>query len=133
MTRGRIALLLLCAVLGIWYPLNFSAELAKTLPSLEMRGPLAAFELLAHAIVAATCTAAAWALWNRTSHGPRLARLALVSAAVVAVQSLYWSVLPTQTIPGDELPLAAFAVAHSGAWLIYLSRSASIRLMEEAG
>lgn len=127
---GRLGLWLLCAVLAIWYPLNFSAELAKTLPSLGLRGPIAALELLAHGVVAATCVAAAWALLNRSPHGPRLARLALVSAALAAVQSLYGSVLPTQIIPGDELPLAAFAVAHSGFWLIYLSRSADVQVIE---
>jgi hypothetical protein len=131
MTRG-VGLLLLCLVLGIWFPLNFSAELATTLPSLGMRGPIATLELLAHGIVAATCTAAAWGLWNRSPHGPRLARVGLVAAAIAAVQSLYWSVLPSQTIPGDELPLSALAIVHSGAWLVYLNRSTSVRLMEEA-
>lgn len=127
---GRIAIVALCLVLGIWYPLNFSAELAQTLPSLGMRGPIAAVEVFVHAVVTAVCVAAAWALWNRNAHGPMLARAALISAALAAVQSLYWSVLPSQTMPGDELPLAVFAIVHAGAWLLYLHRSADVRLME---
>lgn len=127
---GRIAIVALCLVLGLWFPLNFSAELTQTLPSLSMRGPIAALELFGHAVLAAVCVAAAWALWNRNAHGPMLARAALIGAALAAVQSLYWSVLPSQTIPGDELPLAVFAIVHSGGWLLYLHRSAHVRLME---
>lgn len=127
---GRIAIAALCLVLGLWFPLNFSAELAIALPSLGMRGPIAALELFVHGGVAAACVAAAWALWNRKAHGPMLARAALIGAALAAVQSLYWSVLPSQTVPGDELPLAVFAIVHSGAWLLYLRRSAHVRLIE---
>jgi hypothetical protein len=123
-------LALLCAILAVWYPANFAAELAKTLPSVSMRGPAAVVELLAHGAVTALCVAAGWSLWNRRPHGPLLARVALVAAAVAAVQALYWSVLPGQTIPGDELPLAVFATGHAAVWLVYLSRSQHVRGIE---
>jgi hypothetical protein len=93
---GAVWLSLLSVILLVWYPLNFAAELLKTLPSIGMRGPVAARRALA--------------------------RIALFAVAFTAVQSLYWSVLPGDTKPGDELPLALFAIAHSAAWLVYLHR-----------
>lgn len=119
---GAVWLSLLSLILLVWYPLNFAAELLKTLPSIGMRGPVAALELGLHGLVAATCVAAGWALWNGATAGPALARIALFAVAFTAVQSLYWSVLPGETKPGDELPLALFAIAHSAAWLVYLHR-----------
>lgn len=129
---SRVWIVLLSAILAVWYPLGFAAELARTLPSIGMRGPAAVVELLAHGAVTALCVAAGWSLWNRRPHGPALARVALVGTALTVVQTLYWSVLPHQTMPGDELPLAALAVAHSAAWLVYLHRSSNVRLIEDA-
>ena len=127
---GAAAFYLLCLILAAWYPLNFAGELLKTFPSIRMRGPLAAVELLAHGLVAMTCVAAGRALWIGSPLGPTLARVALVLAALAAVQSLYWSTLPSQTMPGDELPLAILAVAHSAGWVVFLRRSERVRQME---
>lgn len=127
---GTAAFYLLCVVLAGWYPLNYAAELLRTLPTLGMRGPLAATELAAHGIVAAVCLAAGRALWIGHPHGPALARIALVLVAIAAVQSLYWSILPSGTMPGDELPLAVVAIAHSTVWLAFLGRSERVKRME---
>lgn len=124
---GRIALFLLCVILFVWAPASFAAELGTTLPSLWMRGTLGIFELSAHGVVTALSVAAGWALWQRRPHGPPLARAALIGQAIVGVQSLYWSVLPTQTPPGSELPLAALSVGHAVLWLVYLQRSPVVR------
>ena len=126
---GNLTLVLLCFILFAWTPVNFAAEVTATLPSIEMRGPLAIVELCAHGAAAVLSVAAGWSLWNGRAHAPGLARLALVMAAGVSVQSVYWSLLPRQTPPGSELPLAALAVAHAALWLLYLQRSARIRAM----
>jgi hypothetical protein len=118
---------LLAGILGVWVPLNFSAELAMTLPSIGMRGGLAVIELTAHGAAAALSAAAGYALWLRRPHGPMLARAALVINALVAVQRHYWSILPSQTMPGDELWLSIAAVLHSAVWLVFLRRSARVR------
>ena len=127
MRRGW--LLLLCIILFVWQPLNFVAELAATGPSLDMRGVRALAELMIDGAVAVLSVAAGWSLWVRVPHGPTLAVLALIGAAATGVQSLYWSVLPGQTKPGDELPLALAQVAHSAAWIAYLRRSRRVREM----
>jgi hypothetical protein len=118
MRRGW--LLLLSVILLVWQPRNFAIELLTTLPSLGMRGAVALVELLAHGAVAVLCVAAGWALWTATPHGPALAAVALIVSAIAGVQSLYWSILPSQTMPGDHLPLAILIVAHATAWLAYL-------------
>ena len=118
---------LLAGILGVWVPLNFSAELATTLPSVGMRGVVAVVELIAHGAAAALSASAGYALWLRRPHGPMLARAALVINALVAIQRHYWSILPSQTMPGDELWLSIAAVLHAAAWLLFLQRSSRVR------
>jgi hypothetical protein len=120
---------LLAGILGVWVPMNFAAEVASTLPSIGMRGALAMIELTAHGAAAAISVSAGYALWLRRPHAPMLARTALVLNALVTVQRHYWSILPSQTMPGDELWLSLAAVLHSVAWLVFVHRSARIREM----
>ena len=120
MSRGW--LLLLCATLLLWRPLDFAFELPSTLLSLGHRGIFAVVEILFHGAVAAVAVAAARALWDRMPAAPLLARAALALSAIATWQSHYWSVLPHQTIPSDRFPLAAFATCVATAWLIYLQR-----------
>ena len=120
MSRGW--LLLLCATLLLWRPLDFAFELPSTLSSLGHRGIFAVVEILFHGTVAAVAVAAARALWDGMPAAPLLARAALALSAIATWQSLYWSVLPHQTVPSDRFPLAAFAACVATAWLIYLQR-----------
>lgn len=122
---------LLCFILFVWAPWSFSMELGVSLPSLGMRGPLAIVELAAHFAATALAVAAGWSLWLRRPHGPMLARVAVIALALIWIQSLYWTVLPRQTSPGSELPLAALSIAHAAVWLAYLHRSARIRAMAQ--
>lgn len=125
--RGWVAVL--CAVLLVWRPLDLALTLPLALPSLGMRGGLGIVELAFHAAVAALAVAAVQALWSGLPSAPRLATAALVASAGATVQSLYWSVLPHQTVPSDRLPLASIAVALAAVWLVYLARSRRIREM----
>ncbi|HEY7498277.1 MAG TPA: hypothetical protein VH740_07180 [Vicinamibacterales bacterium] len=125
MPRGWIAVL--CLALLLWWPVGFATELSTTLPSLGMRGVRGAIELLFHAIVAALAVAAVRALSIGMPSAPMLAAAALVSSAAASIQSLYWSVLPHQTMPGDALPMAVLAAAHAAVWLVYLWRSRRVR------
>ncbi|HEX2454272.1 MAG TPA: hypothetical protein VHI99_11280 [Vicinamibacterales bacterium] len=120
-------LLVLTVVLYLWQPVTFAGELLLSLDSLGMRGAPAVIELLAHAGSAGLSVAASRALSNGNPAGPAMAAFALAVAAILGVQSLYWSSLPHHTMPGDKLPLAILMVAHSVAWLIYLRRSKRVR------
>lgn len=114
--------LLLAVFLMVWEPMRIAAEFASAAGTLGVRGPLAIAELLAHALVAVACVAAGWALWNGNPAGATLAQYAVAASAAVSVQSLYWSMLPHQTVPGERLPFATLALAHATVWIVFLKR-----------
>jgi hypothetical protein len=126
-TRGP--LLILCAYLVLWQPLNFGAEVTATLSTLTMRGPAAVIELSVHALVSALSLAGGWALWMGNPSAPALAAVAVTACGATSVQSLYWTSLPDNIMPGDRLPLAVAAVAHAAGWLTYLRRSRRVRAL----
>lgn len=130
MARGWVVAL--CAVLIFWRPLGYIPELLQSLPSLGMRGVPGALELLFHGIVAGVAVAAAQALWNERPSARLLAVLALIGSAAAAVQSLYWTALPSQTAPGTEPVIAALAIGHAALWLVYVARSKRIRKMSRS-
>jgi len=127
---ARIWLLLLCAVLTIWQPLSFAVEASSSLGTLGMRGAAGAVELVVHGAVAALSAAAGWALWQSSPGGPKLARVAIVAGAIIGVQSLYATALPSNVFPSDRLPLAMVTVIHAALWIAYLWRSTRIRAIE---
>lgn len=127
MPRGW--LLVLSLVLFVWQPLTFAMEVARTLPSIGMRGIPAVVELGVHGGIAALSAAAGWSLWIASPHGPALAIAALIASAAIGIQSLYWTVLPRQTGPGSELPLALLIIAHAMAWISYLTLSKRVQAL----
>jgi hypothetical protein len=125
MLRGW--LLLLVAFLLVWMPLTFSGELNATLPSIAMRGSAAVLELLVHAATTALAVAAGLALVRRDPHGPMFAVIALAGSCAAVVQSMFWSVLPRQTMPGDRTIVALASIVHAAVWIAYLRRSRRVR------
>jgi hypothetical protein len=118
-----IGLVVVAALLILWEPLRFAREALIVLPTIGDRGALPAFELVAHGVVAAVCAAAGFALWNSSPDARKLAALAIAAAVVRAIQSLYWSALPTDTVPGDEPLIAVVAVVAGAGALAVLSRA----------
>ena len=125
MARGW--LLILCGYLALWQPMSFASEVTATLPTLGMRGSAGVLELVAHFAVAAIAVAAGWGLWVGNPGAPRMAEIAMVLCAAVSVQSLYWTRLPHDVMPGDRLPLAVLAMAHATGWIMYLRKSRRVR------
>lgn len=124
LSLGRPARLLLSGYLLLWIPVNFAAELASVLPSLGVRGAPAIIEVVLHGGVAALSFAAGMAIWSGSESAFGFASLAVLLSTAVAIQSLFWSSLPSQTKPGDHLPLSIVLAAHGAAWLLYLRRRA---------
>jgi hypothetical protein len=124
----RAGQVILAAVLLLWQPFTFAVIAGRALPSLGFRGWIAIVELLAAGVVAALSVAAAWSLWSRAPHGVAMARLALILAAARGVQSLYWTRLPSDVIPGTQALLATIIIAHAALWLVYLSLPRRARL-----
>ena len=117
-------LLVLAVALALWQPISFVSVASAALPSLGFRGWPASVELLIAGLVAASNVAAAWSLWTRAPHAVSWSRLALVLGAARGVQSLYWTRLPSDVVPGTETVHAALIAVYTGGWLLYLSRSA---------
>jgi hypothetical protein len=125
MARGW--LLILCAYLAVWQPMSFASEVTATLPTLGMRGTAGVLELVAHGAVAAIAVAAGWGLWVGNPGAPGMAEIAILLCAAASVQSLYWTRLPHDVMPGDRLPLAVLAMAHATGWMMYLRKSRRVR------
>jgi hypothetical protein len=119
----RPAGLILSAYLLVWVPVRFAAELLSTLPSLGMRGAIAIMELGAHAIVAMFSVAAGRMFTSGSPGAFTAASTAVVAAGVVAIQSLFWTVLPRDVAPGTRLPLTAMTIAVTASLLIVIRRA----------
>ena len=120
-------LLLLCAYLAVWVPLNAAALASRSLPSLDTRGAAAALELAVHVASAALCFAAGWMLWNRSPGGVWLAAIALCIHPLVIIQALHVSALPRDVRPGLAGPASVLTLVHTTVWLLYLRRSRRLR------
>jgi hypothetical protein len=119
---------IVAALLIFWEPLRFAAEALMVLPTIGYRGALAALELAVHGGVAAVCAAAGFGLLNASPDSRRLAAIAIVAAVLRVIQSLYWSVLPNNTVPGDQPLIAALAVIAGVSALAVLRGAAARRV-----
>ncbi len=119
---SRALALLLCAYLLAWVPMNFAIEVLTAMPSLGTRGPLAYTELAVHGIVALLCAIAGRMVWMQAHAARPFASAAIVSNGVVALQSIFVTVLPRNVAPGTRIPLAAHAVVLTIVWLAVIRR-----------
>jgi hypothetical protein len=120
--------LLLCVFLFVWEPLRFAGDLSGSIGTLAMRGTAGVVELAVHGATAIVATAAAWGLLIRNPRAPMLASIAVAASAMVTIQSLYWSYLPGNAVPGEPLPLSVVAIAHAAGWIAYLRNSRRVRI-----
>ena len=125
-------LLVLCAYLLAWVPVNFALLATRSLPSLETRGSAALIELSADAMVTMVCVVAGRVLWVRHAAGRPLAVGALLLSAAASVQSVCGSALPHDIPPGFTGPLMIAAVANAAAWTTYLYQSKRVRTWLES-
>jgi len=115
MARGFVTLVLL------FEPLHFAFEVLRVASTIPYRGPAAVIELVLHAGVAALCAGAAVAFSNDASGSVRLMTIAVIASVVRTIQSVYWSSLPDDTRPGDEI-YVAIAAAALGALALVVGR-----------
>ena len=112
--------LALCGYLLGWVPIAFAVELFAAAPSLARRGPVAIGEVMAHGAAALLCATGGWMLLVRSPAGPSVSAAAVVVNSAMAVQSLFWTVLPRNLAPGERLPVAAVAIANAVFWLVVI-------------
>ena len=101
----------------VWVPGMFALELLSTLPSIGMRGALAWIELAVHGTVAAVCAVAGRMIRLGTPAGPGLAAAGIIARAGAAIQSLFWTRLPTDVAPGTRGVLTVLACVNAAIWL----------------
>jgi hypothetical protein len=91
--------------------------MAAVAVSLPARGPAAIVEFIWAAIAACVSAAAAWALLSRAPAAQALARVAIALSLARTLQSLAWTALPSDVIPGTRAVLAGLAIAcAAGLW-----------------
>ncbi len=90
--------------------MNFAGEALTVLPTIIYRGLIPAIELATHGSIAALAAAGGLALWNGSPSAARVADRAILAVVARTIQSLYWSTLPHNVIPGDESSVAAATV-----------------------
>src|SRR5689334_1654897 len=125
--RVRGWLLVLCALLLVWHPVNFAIAAAGALDALPLRGTPLALLLAARLLVTAFGIAAGIAL---LAVRPAAVRLAIVALALSAAADLFvytTSYMPSNRLPGDTIWYVAASLLYHGAWLLYLVRSTRVR------
>lgn len=103
-------------------PLHFSSELIAVIPTITYRGLAAILEVALHAGVAALCVMAGFALLNDSADARRIAVLAITASFLRVLQSTYWSVLPDNTMPGDEWRTAVMSAIAAAIALLIVRR-----------
>ena len=110
-------------MLLLWEPIHFASEALTVLPSIAFRGVTPAIELLVHGLVAALAAAGGLALWHGAPSAARVGSAAVAAAAGRTIQSLYFSTLPHNVMPGDQSSIAAAALVTAAIALIAIRRS----------
>jgi hypothetical protein len=116
----------IAALLLVWEPLNFAVGALTVLPTIVYRGWVPGVELACHAGVAAIAAAGGLSLWNGGHHAVRLATVSIIAVVTRIIQSLYWSTLPSATIPGSEPLTAAVALLAGATSLALLYRTSHV-------
>lgn len=125
MIRGW--LLLLCAWLAVWQPLNLAVAASEALMALPVRGWPLGVLLVGRVIVTAIGVAAARSIWDLRPGALGLTRAAIVLSGAGQLFVYATSIAPNNRMPGDTpLYVVATVAVHAG-WLIYLARSARVR------
>jgi hypothetical protein len=120
-------LLVLCALLLVWHPLNLALAASAVVEALPLRGLPLALVLIVRLLVTAIGIAAGLALLARRPGAVPLARVAVVTSAAVDVFVYSTPYYPSNRLPGDALWYIALTLVYHGVLLGYLFRSARVR------
>ena len=115
---------LLAVALLLWDPLNFAVKALAVLPTIMYRGWLPAVELLIFGGVAAVAAAAGLALLNGSPASHRLATVAVLASCARTIQSVSFTALPNETVPGQEAYIIIAALTFAIVALAVIRRSA---------
>ena len=120
-------LLVLCAVLLVWAPLNLALAGANALSALSFRGFPLAVMLSIRIIVAAIGIAAGIALAARRGPAVLLAKSSLILSAATEILVSSTTYFPGNRMPGDTAFYIAGTLGFLGGWFAYLVWSTRVR------
>jgi hypothetical protein len=130
--RVRGWLLVLCALLLVWQPLNLGLTMAGLIDELLRRGPGLAVILLARLLAAGLGIAAGLSLFQRTPGAVTIAKASLAFSAIVDVIVYATPYSPDNRPPGDATIILAASLAYYGVWFAYLARSKRVKATFDA-
>ena len=125
--RVRGWLLVLCALLLVWQPLNLGLTMAGLVDELSRRGPGLALILLARLLAAGLGIAAGLSLFQVKPDAVTIARTSLVYSAIVDVIVYATPYSPNNRPPGDATIILAASLLYYGVWFAYLGRSKRVK------
>jgi hypothetical protein len=125
--RVRGWLLVLCALLLVWQPLNLGLTMAGLVDELARRGPGLAVILLARLLAAGLGIAAGLSLFQLKPGAVTIAKASLVFSAIVDVIVYVTPYSPSNRPPGDATIILAVSLVYYCAWFAYLLRSKRIK------
>ena len=108
----------------LFEPLNFAVKALTVVPTIVYRGWLPAIELTLYGCVAAVNAAAGLSLLNGTPAAYRLATIAVLAACARTIQSVSFTSLPNETVPGQEPYVIIAALTFTIIALAIIRRSA---------
>lgn len=125
--RIRGWLLVLCALLLVWQPLNLGMTMAGVVDELSRRGPGLAVILLARLLAAGLGIAAGLSLFQVKPGAVTIAKASLVYSAIVDVIVYATPYSPNNRPPGDATIILVASLVYYGLWFGYLTRSKRVR------
>jgi hypothetical protein len=120
-------LLVLCALLLVWQPLNLGMTMAGQVDALSLRGPGLAVILLARLLAAGLGIAAGLSLFQVRPGAVTIAKASLVYSAIVDVIVYATPYSPNNRPPGDATIMLVASLVYYGVWFGYLTRSKRVR------
>jgi len=129
--RVRGWLLIFCALLLVWQPLNLGLTMAGLVDELSRRGPGLAVILLARLLAAGLGIAAGLSLFQLKPSAVTLAKASLAFSAMVDVIVYATPFSPNNRPPGDATIILAASLVYYGVWFAYLSRSRRVKATYE--
>jgi hypothetical protein len=124
-TRGW--LLVFCALLLIWQPINLALTMAGMVDALSNRGAGLGIILLARLLAAGLGIAAGLALFHLKPGAVSLAKASLIVSALVDIVVFATPYSPNNRPPGDAALILIASLAYYAIWFAYLVRSKRAR------
>ncbi len=120
-------LLVLCALLLVWQPVNLAFTMSGLVDELSMRGAGLGIILLARLMAAGLGIAAGLALFQQAPGAVVIAKASLVFSALIDIAVYATPYSPSNRPPGDATIILAGSLVYYGIWLAYLARSKRVR------